>query len=142
MPGRLSNAEVQVLLNNRFGAAAVPAPPTQYLVGLSSTLPTNEGTNITEPAVGAYARVTVANNAANFPAISGTARVKSNGTAITFPQATADWGVLPYFVLFDQNAGFRAWGTVTAPGGGAVAAIVAGTVATFAVGTLQVAGIA
>ncbi len=57
-----------------------------------------------EPSGGAYARVAVTNNTTNFPAstASGTGYQKQNGTAITFPQATANWGTVAGFLIGDN----------------------------------------
>lgn len=46
-----------------------------------------------------YTRVTVTNNATEWPASSGGA--KSNGQEIAFPQATVDQGTMSYFALLD-----------------------------------------
>lgn len=63
----------------------------------------NEGGGGTECSGGAYARVAVTNNATNFPAsVSG---VKANGTAITFPTATASLGTVVAFGVFDAASG-------------------------------------
>lgn len=107
--GRLSDAQANNILNVRFGGAAVTAPVT-YFVALSTTAPTNTGTNVTEPVGGAYARVGVTKNATNFPAAA--ARSISNGTAITFPAPTASWGTVTHFALYDAaTAGvFCGWG--------------------------------
>ena len=111
--GRLSDADANNMLDSRFGSVAVAIPATYY-VGLSTTLPTNTGTNVTEPSGGLYARVAVTNNATNFPAAA--ARSKSNGTVITFPTASASWGTVTHFVLYDASTGgvFRAWGALAA----------------------------
>jgi len=78
------------LVNEVFGGVAYAGPATLY-IGLSSTLPTVAGVNITEPAIGTagYARAAVANNTTNFPTTSS--NNKSNGVAITFPTSTAAW---------------------------------------------------
>jgi hypothetical protein len=57
-----------------------------------------------EPSGGAYARVAVTNNATNFPAATASADYyqKQNGTAITFPQASASWGTVAGFLLGDN----------------------------------------
>lgn len=73
--------------------------PTNYL-GLSSTTPTIGGTNVTEPAGGAYARV------ATSGASWGTASAGSitNTATLTYPTATADWSSaanLTYGVAYD-----------------------------------------
>jgi hypothetical protein len=83
--GRLSDADANNMLDSRFGSVAVAIPATYY-VGLSTTTPTNTGTNVTEPAGGSYARVAVTNNATNFPA----AAARSKASAGTF----RGWGAL------------------------------------------------
>jgi hypothetical protein len=57
----------------------------------------------TEVTGGSYARQALTNNATNWPAASG--GVKQNGTLITFPTATADWGLLVSAGIFDQLTG-------------------------------------
>jgi len=105
------------ILDHIFGGPDYTRLATVY-IGLSSTTPTDAGGNITEPSTGAYGRVTVTNNATNFPAASGGA--KANGTAFTFVQATADWlaGVdLTHLLIFDAvSAGNPvAYGALTTP---------------------------
>ena len=73
--------------------------PATWYIGLSTADPTDDGSGIAEPSGGSYARVAVTNNATNWPAASGGA--KANGTAITFPQASASWGTVTHFVIMD-----------------------------------------
>ena len=96
------------LLDHVFGGVTTPyTPPATLYVGLSSTTPAEDGTGITEPSGGGYARVAVTNNATNWPAatVPGT---KSNGTVITFAPASATWlaGVnLTRGLVFDAVTG-------------------------------------
>src|SRR5215211_5051565 len=79
----------QALLNHFWTDGAYTPPATLYLA-LSTTTPTEAAGNFTEPSTGAYARVGTA--AADMAAASGTAPAsKANGTAKSFPTATADW---------------------------------------------------
>lgn len=59
-----------------------------------------------EPSSGAYARVAVTNNTTNWPAATavsgGPGYQKQNGTAITFPSATASWGTVAGFLIGDN----------------------------------------
>jgi len=57
-----------LLVNCIFGAVAITPPATIY-VGLSSTLPTVAGANITEPTIGtnSYTRAATTNNTTNWP---------------------------------------------------------------------------
>ena len=87
------------LLDHVFGKAAYTAPANLH-VGLSTADPTDDASGIAEPSGGSYARVAVTNNATNFPAAVGGA--KANGTAITFPEATASWGACTHFFISDD----------------------------------------
>jgi hypothetical protein len=70
-------------------------------IGLSLTMPDDDGTNITEPSGGGYARVSVDNNNVNWgDAVYGT---KTNATDIIFPEATENWGTLLYWVLYSMG---------------------------------------
>lgn len=89
------------LLDSYLGAVAYNAPATLYF-GLSTTTPAKDGTGVTEPSGGGYARVSVTNNTSNFPAASGGS--KANGSTITWPQATASWGDVTYLVVYDASA--------------------------------------
>ena len=99
------------VLDGVLGGPALALPATVY-VALFTAAPTDAGGG-TEVTGGAYARVAVTNNATNFPAAVGGA--KSNGTAITFPAPTANWGVIVAFGIFDAaTAGnLLYWGNVT-----------------------------
>lgn len=120
------------LLDHVWGAAAYSAPATLY-VALSTTTIADDGTNMTEPSGGSYARVAVTNNATNWPAASGGA--KANGTAITFPTATAGWGaIVDFAILDDPSAGnMLAYGTLTTG-----KTIDSGDTASFAIGDLDI----
>lgn len=95
-----SNTEEAKLLDDRLDAISV-------WVGLSSTTPTETGTNITEPSTGAgYARVEIDGTLTGWDAaVAGAPTTKSNAGTVTFPQATADWlaqANLTHFVLMDS----------------------------------------
>ena len=100
------------VLDHVFGAAAYTAPATLY-VALYTVTPTDASASGTEVTGGSYARVAVTNNATNFPAAA--AGAKSNGTAITFPAPTANWGVIVAFAIYDAaTVGNEiTWGAIT-----------------------------
>lgn len=102
MAGTFGDYLENKLLDHVFGATSYSAPANLHF-GLSSTDPLDDGSGKTEPSGGSYARVSMTNNATNFPAASGGS--KSNGTAITFPTASASWGALGYFIVMDQGSG-------------------------------------
>lgn len=102
------------LLDHVFGNAAYSAPATLYLA-LSTASPTDDGSGLTEPAGGSYARLAVANNATNFPAATGTTpTLKSNGVQFDFITATASWGVITHMAIMDAASGgnMLAWSTL------------------------------
>lgn len=85
------------LLNQVLGATAFAAPATVY-VALFTVTP-GAGGGGTEVTGGGYARQAVTNNATNWPAAANGS--KSNGTAITWPAATAAWGTITGVAIFD-----------------------------------------
>lgn len=86
------------VMGNVFGSQTEPSLPTKYFVGLSSTQPREDGSGVTEPAGGGYARVEIDSFAAPD---HGTI---TNTESISFEVATEDWGdALTHYVIFDEN---------------------------------------
>lgn len=86
------------VLDHVVGKGAYTSPTN--FIGLSSTTPAEDGTGVTEPTTGSYARVSTA--AVDWNVASGGAT--SNANAITFAQASADWVAaanLTHLVVFD-----------------------------------------
>jgi hypothetical protein len=116
----LVNATKKRLLDALYGNTAV-APAATLYVGLSTTTPTDTGSNFTEPSGGSYARVAVTNNTTNWPGAStANPSVKSNGTEIEFPQATADWATgsnMTHWGVFEASTGGTPvdWAALTTP---------------------------
>ena len=48
---------LNLVSGNVYGTKKTPAVPETYYIGLSSTAPSDDGTNVTEPATGGYQRV-------------------------------------------------------------------------------------
>jgi hypothetical protein len=96
MAGKSDYLENKVL-DLLLGAVSYTVPTTVY-VALYTAAPTDAGGG-TEVSGGGYARVAVTNNTTNFPAASNGS--KSNGTTISFPTATADWGTVVAVGIFD-----------------------------------------
>lgn len=97
MPG-MSDYSAKKVLELLTGKTAF-ATPTAY-VGLYTTMPTSDaGTGSTEVSGGSYARVALSGllNAASGSAPSQI----SNASAIIFPTATANWGTVVGFGIFD-----------------------------------------
>lgn len=131
MAGSFSDFLELEVLDHVFGAAAYTAPGTLH-IGLFTAAPTDSGGG-TEVTGGDYGRVAVTNNATNFPAAA--AGAKSNGTEIAFTTATANWGTVVAFAIFDASTSgnMLAWGDVTPN-----KAINIGDTAKFAVGDLDI----
>ena len=68
--------------------------PTNLFLGLSTADPTDTGGGLAEPTDGAYTRVTMSFGAA-------ASRAVTQSSALTFPQATAAWGDLTHYGVFD-----------------------------------------
>ena len=88
------------LLDHVLGSADY-TPPTNTHIALFTAAPSDSGGG-TEVTGGSYARVDKTNDLTNWPAAASGA--KSNGTAITFPQATANWGECVAWGIFDAGA--------------------------------------
>jgi len=128
------------LLDTLFGKTSVfgalgTAPVIH--VGLSSTTPAADGTNITEEAANGYARdATVAGDWVT--ATSADPSVLDNGNAITFATATGDWvsaANLTYFVLMDA---LTVGNMLIAGALGTAKPVLNGDTASFPVGDLNV----
>lgn len=131
MAGSFSDYLELELLDHTFGGADYTRPATLY-VGLYTAAPTDAGGG-TEVSGGSYARVAVTNNDTNWPAAA--AGAKANGTAITFPAATGDWGTVVAFGIFDaaEAGNLLAWADLTAN-----KTVETGDTATFAIGALDI----
>lgn len=64
--------------------------------------------NLIEVSGGSYARQNIVCNTTNFTAqANGSAgRQTTNNSAINYPQATADWGCLTHFVVYNSTTGW------------------------------------
>ena len=106
----LGNRTCQALLAALFGKTTndhfgvLGSPPT-FFCGLSSTAAAEDGTNVTEPTTGSYARVETDAADWNEPTLANPSLL-DNANAITFPQSTAAWlagATLIRLVLFDAS---------------------------------------
>lgn len=131
MAGSFSDFLELELLDHVFGNAAYTAPATLYLA-LFTAAPTDSGGG-TEVTGGSYARASVTNNATNWPAAASGA--KSNGVEFSFVTATANWGTIVAFGIFDASSAGNliTWGDVTPN-----KAINTGDTAKFAVGDIDI----
>lgn len=101
MAGSKSDYLENQILDHVLGGGDYTRPATVYVALFASGVDdTGDGVEVSG---GNYARVAVTNNATNWPAASG--GQKSNGTAITFPAATASWGTVLAWGIFDAASG-------------------------------------
>lgn len=89
------------ILDHILGGSDLTRPSTVYFAFFTAA-PSDAGGG-TEVSGGSYARVAVTNNSTNFPAAVGGS--KSNGTAIVFPTASAGWGTITHYGVFDAASG-------------------------------------
>jgi len=131
MAGSKSDYLENALLDHALGGGDYTRAGTVW-VALYTAAPTDAGGG-TEATGGSYARVAVVNNATNWPAASGGA--KSNGTAVTFPQASASWGTVVAFAILDAatSGNFLYWGDLTAN-----KTIDTGDTCSFAIGDIDI----
>jgi len=118
------------VLDHIFGKGAY-TPPSHIFVALSTADPGESGGTIAEPSGGSYARKST--DPADWDAaVSG---ALDNANAITFSEATASWGNITHFALYDHaTAGnMLAHGALTA-----AKTIDNGDTASFAAGDLDV----
>jgi hypothetical protein len=114
MAGSKGNTLELQMLDAVLGKVTYVAPTTVY-VAIFTVAPTSAGGG-TEATGGSYARSPMTNNLTNWPAATGGGPGnKSNGTPITFPTATAAWGTVTAFGIFDAaSAGnLLYWGNLT-----------------------------
>lgn len=115
MAGSFSDFLELELLDHVFGAAAYTAP-TNLHFALFTANPSDSGggTEVPTGTWSNYARISVTNNATNFPAAS--AGAKANGTAISWPAATMS-GTLTItgMAVFDASTAgnMLAWSDLT-----------------------------
>lgn len=110
MPG-MSDYLEPLLLKWLLRNTQMPTPPATVYIALHTADPTDAGTT-GEVATGSYARVAVttgtsgsgAGSGWGAPGSSGTIN-STNGSAVTFPAPTANWGTITNFSVWDASSG-------------------------------------
>lgn len=110
LPGGFSNYLKNLILNYVYKGVPLPVFPTVW--GAYFTSAPTDAVPGTEPGVGGYARIAVANNSANFAAVSG--GIKENAVAVQFPISTAPQGTASHYGWFTAESGgqFLAYGAL------------------------------
>jgi hypothetical protein len=100
----LSNYLEAALLNLTLRNTPFTAPANVYLALFTSN-PTDAAGG-TEVSGGSYARQAVATSSGfTAPATNGSATQVTNANTVTWPAATANWGSVTHFGIFDASSG-------------------------------------
>lgn len=91
---------LNLVAGNVFKTKTSPAIPTTYYLGLSKTAPNADGTGVSEPSGGAYARVSLSGKLG-----APNNGVVANSASVSFPEATANWGNATHFVVYNAATG-------------------------------------
>lgn len=87
------------MAGNVFGTKTSPAIPSTYYLGLSTTAPNVDGSNVTEPTDTAYTRCEL--TSLSEPSDG----MVQNEESVEFPDSTANWGTVTHFVVYDAQTG-------------------------------------
>jgi hypothetical protein len=111
MAGSLSTDLANKILNHMLGGGDWARPGTVYLALYTAT--PNDAGGGTPVSAADYARLSIVNNATNFPGAAS--RAKDNGVDFVFPEATNAWGTIVAWALFDAltSGNFLTWGPCT-----------------------------
>lgn len=94
-----------LIMGNLFRTATGTALPTTYYIGLSSTEPTDTGSNVKEPSTTGTGYTRVQLTSLTTPADG----VITNSAAISFPESSSDWfpasSPAQYYVIYDTQSG-------------------------------------
>jgi hypothetical protein len=109
---------LDLIFRNANASATVPMglDATNVWVGLFTATPSDTGGG-TEVSGGSYARVAVARTGGGWNAATGTLATSANTAVVTFATATAPWGTVTQFGIFDAATGGNLiyWGDLTTP---------------------------
>jgi hypothetical protein len=101
------------------GKASSLTSVSSIYVGLSTSAPSADGTNVTEPVGNGYARVLLGNTSQELTQKMGTVANGhvENDEIIYFPEATGSWGTITHFCIFDSASGgnLLAFGALNSP---------------------------
>lgn len=100
---------LNMIAGNVMKSASATALPTAYYVALSTTVPTGDGTNFTEVSGGGYSRGAFGSGSAPSNGLV------SNLNDIEYTEASASWGTVKAFGIYDAATGghLLAWDTLS-----------------------------
>lgn len=97
----LTNYLENKLIDHIFQNTAFTGPTTLY-IALFTAVTDGEAGTVTEVSGGSYARVGVTASLSNWADATGNNGTTSNVNVITFPTASADWGTVTNFGIYDS----------------------------------------
>jgi len=130
-----SDALENSVLDHIFGGPDYTRPTTVY-IGLSTADPGEAAAGLAEPSGGSYARVAVVNSSNNFSAAA--AGVKQNAAAVTFPEASASWGLVSHAAFWTDPTSDGAGAFLGSGALGTSKNVISGDTPQFPVNSLQV----
>src|SRR4051812_23251845 len=99
----MSDYSARKVLDHLVGKTSFTMPATVYLA-LFTVLPSDANAGATEVSGGSYARIQTNSPATNWNAAAGSAPAStSNNVDFTFATASADWGTVIGWGLFDAS---------------------------------------
>jgi len=104
----ITNYSANRILDYNYGATSYAGtlPATMY-VGLSTTTPAIDGTNVTEPVAMGYARVAITNNKTTWGNANAASLV--NSIAVTFAISSGSWGTITHVLIYDALTSGNLW---------------------------------
>lgn len=88
------------IMGNVFKTKTTPVLPEKVYLGLSSSEPDIDGTNVTEPStLSGYSRIELTEKLGE-----PNNGVISNTADISFPESSASWGTITHFVIYDSES--------------------------------------
>lgn len=101
--GSKSNYLEKKLLDGVLGGPDFVRPGTVHIALFTTGTLSEDGTGAVEVSGGGYTRLAVTNTATEFPASSGSPSKKTNANLLLFPTATADWGTVTQWAIYDAG---------------------------------------
>lgn len=134
MAGSMTDVFEKKILDNIFRSASLGLDATNVFIGLFTVGPSDSAAG-TEVVGGSYARVAVNRTGTGWDVAAGALATTSNTNAVSFPTATANWGTVTHFGIFDASivGNLLYWADLTTP-----KAVNNGDTASFAAGAIDV----
>jgi len=88
------------------GGGVAVSPEAQIQIALSTADPLDDGSGLAEPSGGNYARITgLDNSSATWN--QAAAGQKTNKVILAFNEASASWGTITHWAIFDESTGTK-----------------------------------